>query len=134
MDEGKVEESCETDGDGEDEEGVEYKEERGVRPVHEQVEGHVLRADFGELVEAQVEECKDARRRTEGGRGGVGATSSHYGIAATCGDGSGATATASISVRSTTHLAKLCPICGNYKKIQGMTRELGSRIPDRSEL
>ena len=85
MDEGKVEESCEADGDGEDEDGIEDKEDGRVQPVYEEVYGHVLRADFRQLVEARVEEGQDARRWTQGGCGGIGATlcSSHQGIAAT---------------------------------------------------
>ena len=67
MDKGKVEESCEADCDGEDKDGIEDKEERRVRPVDEEVNGHVLRADFGQLVEARVEEGQNARRWTEGG-------------------------------------------------------------------
>ena len=89
MDEGKVEESGEADGDGEDEDGIEDEEEGGVRPVDEEVDGHVLRADFGEFVEARVEKGQDARRRTtEGDCGGgwVRATlSGNQRVAATCG-------------------------------------------------
>ena len=106
MDEGKVEESGEADGDGEDEDGIEDKEEGGVRPVNEEVDGHVLRADFGELVEARVEKGQDARRRTEGDCGGgwvraVRATlSGNRRVAATCSVG-GFTTTQ--SVLSATH-------------------------------
>ena len=108
MDEGKVEESCEADGDGEDEDGIEDKEERRVRPVDEEVYGHVLRAHFGQLVEARVEEGKDARRWTGGGCGCgcVGPTvCSHQGTAATYGSGGTNTPTTT-NVLSTTHLVR----------------------------
>ena len=103
MDEGKVEESGEADGDAEDEDGIEDEEEGGVRPVDEEVDGHVLRANFGQLVEARVEKGQDARRRTEGdcGGGGVRATlSGNRRVAATCGVGG---FTTTHSVLSATH-------------------------------
>ena len=124
MDKGKVEESCEADGDGEDEDGIEDKEERRVHPVDEEVNGHVLRADFGQLVEARVEEGQDARRWAEGGCGGLGATlCSHQGMAATY--GAGGTTTNSNSVLSTTHLVTRSAVVVRLWSGVGCGKKLG---------
>ena len=92
MDESKVKESCEADGDRKHEGGVEDEEEHRVHPVNKAVDGHVLQTHFGELVEARVEEGQTTRRCVEAGDsiGGASVSSGTSGIAAAgCGSSSG---------------------------------------------